>query len=95
MDIEKLYAIIADRIANAPKDSYTAKLVESGIERVAQKVGEEGVEVALAAVTKDKAGLVSELSDLFFHSLVLMNAKGVTIQDIYNELDQRHAQKKG
>lgn len=93
MNIEKLYTIVSERINENADDSYTVKLVNSGINRVAQKVGEEGVEVALAAVSGDKAELVGELSDLMFHSIVLMKASNVTLDDIYDELEKRHQKK--
>ena len=67
--------IIANRIADQPEGSYTAKLVAKGPSRIAQKVGEEGVETALAAVTRDDDGLVSECADLVYHLMVLLKSR--------------------
>ena len=71
-----------------PEDSYTAKLMQQGIARIAQKVGEEGVEVALAAVTEDDK-LCEEMTDLWFHTLVLLQAKGLSSQDIIKVMQAR------
>jgi phosphoribosyl-ATP pyrophosphohydrolase/phosphoribosyl-AMP cyclohydrolase len=88
----ELEGIVADRIAsNDPNSSYTARLVEKGIGRIAQKVGEEGVETALAAVTRDDAGLVGECADLLFHLLVLLKARGLPLASVIDELQSRHA----
>ena len=67
--------IIANRIADQPEGSYTARLFAEGPGRIAQKVGEEGVETALAAVSRDDDGLVSECADLVFHLLVLLKSR--------------------
>jgi phosphoribosyl-ATP pyrophosphohydrolase/phosphoribosyl-AMP cyclohydrolase len=85
--------IIANRIADQPDDSYTAKLFARGTGRIAQKVGEEGVETALAAVTRDDAGLVSECADLVFHLLVLLKSRELTLEQVVAELQARHASK--
>lgn len=85
--------IIANRIADQPEDSYTAKLFAMGPGRIAQKVGEEGVETALAAVTRDDAGLVSECADLLFHVLVLLKTRELRLERIVEELKARHASK--
>ena len=85
--------IIANRIADQPDGSYTAKLFAKGPSRIAQKVGEEGVETALAAVTRDDAGLISECADLVFHLLVLLKSRELTLGQVADELKARHAAK--
>ena len=85
--------IIANRIADQPESSYTAKLFAKGTGRIAQKVGEEGVETALAAVSRDDAGLVSECADLVFHLLVLLKSRELDLELVVEELRARHAAK--
>lgn len=85
--------IIANRIADQPESSYTAKLFAKGTGRIAQKVGEEGVETALAAVSRDDAGLVSECADLVFHLLVLLKSRELNLELVVEELKARHAAK--
>ena len=85
--------IIANRIADQPEDSYTAQLFAKGPSRIAQKVGEEGVETALAAVTRDDQGLVSECADLLFHLLVLLKSRAISLETVVDELRARHAAK--
>jgi len=85
--------IIANRIADQPDGSYTAQLFAKGPGRIAQKVGEEGVETALAAVTRDDAGLISECADLVFHLLVLLKSRELTLEQVAEELKARHAAK--
>jgi phosphoribosyl-ATP pyrophosphohydrolase/phosphoribosyl-AMP cyclohydrolase len=87
----ELERIIASRMAAMPEGSYTARLVAKGTTRLAQKVGEEGLEVALAAATGDKPGLVSESADLLFHLLLLLKSHGLTLGDVAQELSARHA----
>ena len=88
-----LERIIAQRIADQPDGSYTAKLFAKGPGRMAQKVGEEGVETALAAVSRDDEGLVSESADLVFHLMVLLKSRALTLERIVDELKARHASK--
>ena len=85
--------IIANRIADQPESSYTAKLFAKGTGRIAQKVGEEGVETALAAVSRDDEGLVSECADLVFHLLVLLKSRELDLELVVEELKARHAAK--
>ena len=85
--------IIANRIADQPEGSYTAKLVAKGPSRIAQKVGEEGVETALAAVTRDDDGLVSECADLVYHLMVLLKSRELPLERVVAELKARHASK--
>ena len=85
-----LEATIAERIAEKPEGSYTARLYAQGPNRIAQKLGEEGVETALAAVTRDDKGVVSESADLLYHLLVLLKSRNLTLQDVVQELASRH-----
>jgi phosphoribosyl-AMP cyclohydrolase / phosphoribosyl-ATP pyrophosphohydrolase len=88
--LAKLEAIIAQRAADKPEASYTARLLEKGISRVAQKVGEEGVELALAGVSDSEQKVVEESADLLFHTLVLLRARGVPLERVIHELETRH-----
>ena len=88
-----LEGIIADRIADQPEGSYTARLYARGPSRIAQKVGEEGVETALAAVTRDDAGLVGECADLLYHLLVLLKSRQLDLERVVEELRARHTSK--
>lgn len=89
--LAELDALIAHRSAVRPVGSYTTKLLEAGIRRIAQKVGEEGVETALAAVAQDDAALQGEAADLVYHLLVLLRARGLSLADVAVVLAQRHA----
>jgi phosphoribosyl-AMP cyclohydrolase / phosphoribosyl-ATP pyrophosphohydrolase len=86
----QLEHIIAARIADQPDSSYTAKLHARGLTRMAQKVGEEGLEVALAAVTDGEVQLVGEGADLIYHLLLLLQARGLALGDVVAELVSRH-----
>jgi phosphoribosyl-ATP pyrophosphohydrolase/phosphoribosyl-AMP cyclohydrolase len=88
--LARLEAIIEQRIAENPEGSYTAKLYGQGLKRMAQKVGEEGVEVALAAQTGDKAELASESADLLFHLALLLRARDLSLDAVAAELAARH-----
>ena len=79
------------RAESDPADSYTARLLQSGIKRIAQKVGEEGVETALAAIAGDEAELASEAADLVYHLTVLLIARGLSWSAVTDELDRRHS----
>lgn len=85
-----LEATVANRMAAKPEGSYTARLVAEGPGRIAQKVGEEGVETALAAVTRDDAGLLSECADLVYHLVVLLKSRDLELDDLVAELRSRH-----
>ncbi|MEL7448064.1 MAG: bifunctional phosphoribosyl-AMP cyclohydrolase/phosphoribosyl-ATP diphosphatase HisIE [Pseudomonadota bacterium] len=89
-----LEQVIAKRLNEAPDSSYTAKLAASGLRRIAQKVGEEGVEVALAATAGDDAEVVSESADLLFHLLLLLKRRNLSLADVATELHRRHDDKK-
>lgn len=86
-----LDALLARREAERPEGSYTTRLFEGGLRRIAQKVGEEGVETALAAVTQDDAALLGEAADLTYHLLVLLRARGLGLADLERTLAARSA----
>lgn len=88
--IRELDEIVAARDRERPTDSYTTRLLESGLARIAQKVGEEGVEVALAAVTADDTALLGEAADLVYHLAVLLRARGLSLRDVDEVLERRH-----
>ena len=92
MTLEELEARIAERAAASPDESYTAKLIARGINKTAQKLGEEATEAVIAAVTGDRAELTKEAADLLYHLLVVLRAAGVPLADIMAELDARTAQ---
>jgi len=85
-----LWRVVAERAATRPEGSYVAGLLDEGIAACAQKVGEEGVEVALAGLGEDDARVVSEVADLWFHSYVLLAARGLDPAAVERELQQRH-----
>jgi phosphoribosyl-ATP pyrophosphohydrolase/phosphoribosyl-AMP cyclohydrolase len=89
--LAELSAVVAQRAGAGDLDSYTCKLLASGPERIAQKIGEEGVELALAAVTRDDRGCAEEAADLLYHLAVLLQARGMGWNDIITVLQQRHA----
>lgn len=86
----ELDALIASRERERPAGSYTTKLFESGVRRIAQKVGEEGVETALAAVVQDDEALLGESADLLYHLIVLLRARGLSLADAIAVLHERH-----
>jgi len=87
--LTQLEAVISQRSADRPEGSYTTRLLDDGIKRIAQKVGEEGVETALAAVTRDDEGLAEEAADLVFHLLVLLRIRGLAVEDLLARLAAR------
>ena len=92
--LDTLEALIAAPASTRREGSYTTKLLEAGPAKVAQKVGEEGVEVALAAVTRDDAGLLDECADLVFHLLALLRSRGLSFAQVEDVLAERHASAK-
>ncbi|MBJ3786610.1 phosphoribosyl-ATP diphosphatase [Devosia sediminis] len=92
MTLEDLEARIALRAAASPEESYTAKLIARGIEKAAQKLGEEATEAVIAAVTHNRAELVKESADVLYHLLVVLKAEGVPLSEVMAELDARTAQ---
>lgn len=87
--IDRLFAVIASRKDADPATSYTAKLFNEGQLKIAKKLGEEGVETALAAVAQDKTALAAESADLLYHLLVLWAASGLTPEEVYAALEAR------
>jgi phosphoribosyl-ATP pyrophosphohydrolase len=88
--LNELFKIIEDRKANPTEKSYTAQLLAEGEDRILQKVGEESIEVILAAKGQGNQRLIEELSDLFYHTLVLLASKDLTLVDVEAELRRRH-----
>ena len=88
--LARLESIVAQRASEKPDASYTAKLLAKGINKVAQKVGEEGVETALAGVNESDQKLVEESADLLYHLLVLLRARGVKLEQVVQQLESRH-----
>ncbi|HAS6973421.1 TPA: bifunctional phosphoribosyl-AMP cyclohydrolase/phosphoribosyl-ATP diphosphatase HisIE [Vibrio parahaemolyticus] len=88
--LHQLEQLLAARNSADPDSSYTASLYARGTKRISQKVGEEGVEVALAATSGDKAELVCESADLIYHLLVLLQDQGLSMNDVVNKLKERH-----
>jgi phosphoribosyl-ATP pyrophosphohydrolase/phosphoribosyl-AMP cyclohydrolase len=93
--LAELDGLIAQRHVERPAGSYTTKLFDGGIRRIAQKVGEEGVETALAAVAQDDAELLGEAADLVFHLTVALRARGLSLGDVVGMLADRHASRGG
>ena len=85
-----LSRVVAERAKADASESYTARLIGEGLPRIAQKVGEEGVEIALAAVTRDREGCIEETADLLYHLTVLMEAKGFGWDHVGAKLAERH-----
>ncbi len=88
--LHQLEQLLAARKSADPDSSYTANLYARGTKRISQKVGEEGVEVALAATSGDKAELVCESADLIYHLLVLLQDQGLALSDVIDKLKERH-----
>ena len=88
--LAKLETLIEERKTADPEGSYTAKLLQGPLHKAAQKVGEEGVETALAAIAETDDGLVYESADLIYHLMVLLSAKDIKLADVIKELQTRH-----
>ena len=88
--LAELDALVSQRERERPPGSYTTGLFESGVRRIAQKVGEEGVETALAAVAQDETALLGESADLLYHLTVLLRARGLSLADAVAVLQARH-----
>ena len=88
--LSHLEQVIASKRHESPETSYTASLFAEGTTKMAQKVGEEGVEVALAAVAETKEDLLGECADLFYHTLVLLQDKDVELSEVMAVLQKRH-----
>jgi phosphoribosyl-ATP pyrophosphohydrolase len=87
--LHRLEATIAQRMAADPSTSYVAKLHAKGLPKIAQKLGEEGVETVIAALSGSREELVGEAADLLFHLLVLLGEKQVPLAEVLAELDRR------
>ena len=90
MSIQWLFDVIEDRKKNPSEKSYTTSLFDEGLPKIAQKVGEEGTEVVVAALAQDDQRLIEEVADLMYHTLVLLSARGLTPANIVAELEKRH-----
>jgi phosphoribosyl-ATP pyrophosphohydrolase len=88
--LTELEAIIRDRKTNPKEGSYTNTLFDSGVNKIAQKVGEEATEVIVAALGQGRVEQIGELSDLFYHTLVLMAQLDISLDDVRAELARRH-----
>ena len=88
--LPRLFEIIQARKANPPAGSYTAQLFAAGEDEIVKKVGEEAVEVILAVKGQGDKRVISEVADLFYHTLVLLAARGLTLADVERELERRH-----
>ncbi|MCX2451381.1 bifunctional phosphoribosyl-AMP cyclohydrolase/phosphoribosyl-ATP diphosphatase HisIE [Pedobacter sp. PLR] len=86
----ELESIISDRYENPSEESYVNKLRQKGLNKIAQKVGEEGVETVIAALNETDEDFVNESSDLIFHLLVLLKEKGKSLTEIAQNLEKRH-----
>ena len=89
---DQLEAIVAARAKVADGSSWTAKLVSGGMEKAAKKLGEEGVETVIAALSEDDDELTGEAADLLYHLLVVLHMRGITMAQVYAELDRRTGQ---
>jgi phosphoribosyl-AMP cyclohydrolase / phosphoribosyl-ATP pyrophosphohydrolase len=87
--LNRLAHTVAARAESRPQGSYTAKLLADGVRKISQKVGEEAVEIVVAANAEDDHRLASEAADLFYHLLVLLQARGVPLDTVWQELERR------
>lgn len=90
MSIQWLFDVIEERKKNPSEKSYTTSLFNEGLPKIAQKVGEEGTEVVVAALTQEDQRLIEEVADLTYHTLVLLAARGLTLAHVITELEKRH-----
>ena len=88
-ELENLYATALDRKLNPEEGSYTTYLYEKGLEKILKKIGEETTEVVVAALSQSDEELIGELNDLFYHLVVLMVEKGITLEDVEREMIHR------
>ena len=87
--LQELEVIIAERKKSMPENSYTAKLFKDGVARIAQKVGEEAVELAIAAQHSDRQRVIEEAADVMYHVIVLLAEKELELAEVYRELEKR------
>jgi phosphoribosyl-ATP pyrophosphohydrolase len=90
MSIQWLFDVIEDRKNHPSEKSYTSSLLAEGLPKIAQKVGEEGTEVVVAALVQDDQRLIEEVADLTYHTLVLLSARGLSPAGVLSELEKRH-----
>lgn len=88
-----LQAVVRQRLTDAPSGSYTARLASQGLLKVAQKIGEEGVELALAGAAQDNARVTAEAADLLYHLLILLEMRELTLDEVVGELERRHRER--
>ena len=88
--LRQLFTIIETRKANMPENSYTASLLAAGEGEILKKIEEESMEVILAAKNEGEQRLLEEIADLFYHTLVLLAARGLSLEDVEAELRRRH-----
>lgn len=88
--LDRVFAVIEDRKANPKEGSYTNALLEAGEDEILKKIGEEAIEIVVAAKGQGDGRLVSELADITYHCLVLLAARGLTPGDISAELERRY-----
>jgi len=87
--VEELYKIIVERKEDPIEGSYTSYLFEEGLDKILKKIGEESAEVLISSKNNNPKEMISEISDLFYHTLVLMVLKGIKVEDITTELEKR------
>jgi phosphoribosyl-ATP pyrophosphohydrolase len=91
-NLDNLAAIIAERARAGGDQSYTRKLLDEGIEKCAKKLGEEATETVVAALSSDNKAVIGESADLLYHLLVVLEARGVKLDEVYAELERRNGQ---
>jgi phosphoribosyl-ATP pyrophosphohydrolase len=87
--LSRLAAIIKSRRTARPEDSHTRRLLDEAPLKPAKKLGEEAVEVAIAALAQDKKALIGETADMLYHLLVLLESREVTLDEVFEELERR------
>ncbi len=87
--VQRVFEVVASRKQNAPEDSYTAKLYAAGEMEILKKIGEEAVEVIVAASKETEDRIIYEMADLVYHNLVLLAERGLTWQQVEEELARR------
>lgn len=91
MTLEQLFELVRSRRESAPPGSYTANLFAAGEDEIVKKVGEEAVEVILAAKGQGDRRVIEEVADLYYHSLVLLASRGLSLAEVEDELERRHS----
>lgn len=90
MSLQWLFDVIEERRLNPREKSYTSSLFAAGLPKIAQKVGEEAAETVVAALSQDDERVIAEAADLAYHALVLLSARGLTLDAVSAELERRH-----